>query len=91
MRGKRTYYLTQNTTTSDCLQTTEGPRPMLYQQMVNSKDWDLLQEDLNGLLDWEKENKMSFHEVRIVQNFMERHLVSITLKRNKTSCNYSTS
>ena len=55
---------------------------MLYWKIDDNKDCDLLQEDMNGLLDWEKKWKMSFHPEKCF-------VLSTTLKRNKISHNYS--
>ena len=54
---------------------------MLYRRIESPRDCDLLQEDLNGLLNWEKKWKMVFHPEKCL-------VLSTTLKKNSIRRKY---
>ena len=55
---------------------------VLYKQITSDDDRNKLQDDLNGLLQWEDDWKMQFHPEKCVQ-------LSITLKKKPMETNYT--
>ena len=55
---------------------------VLYKEITSDDDRNKLQEDLNGLLQWEDDWKMQFHPEKCVQ-------LSITLKKKRIETNYT--